>query len=823
MPKLPHFRAAIIAASCLALPTLSHAQGGLLEEIVVTASKRATTLQEIPIAVSVTTAETIDKASILDINDLQSVVPSLRVSQLQNSTNTNFVIRGFGNGANNPGIEPSVGVFIDGVYRSRSAGAISDLPALERVEVLRGPQSTLFGKNASAGVISVVTRKPTGESAAKLSATVGNFGQFVVKGQVEGAISDSTAFMLSAGTNTRDGYVDNLFTGGDVNNRNRQNVRGQLLFNPGDNTEIRVIADYDTIDEECCATVNLVAGPTVGALAFAGGALVPNDPTALTTLTNVDPTNQVDNSGISIQIDHDFENFALTSITAFRNVDSFYQIDSDFSSAAIITNEISTDIDTFTQEIRLTSTNGDKLDWMIGGFLFDESLDYVDSLPFGTGFRGYLDALAGGGYTGVEAALGFPPGTFGPAGPGVSETGTLENDAISIFGTLDWHITDRLTATLGLNYTDDEKEASYNQTSGDFFSSLDFVQIGAGAIAQGLIAAGVPAPIAIAQGQALSTTAANPFLPLQPLQFLPPYLGFPNSVEDGKSNDDELTYQLRLAYDLSDSTNIYAGVSTGFKATSWNLTRNSQPDIAIAGQLAAAGLIQPNQRFGQRFALPEEAEVFEIGLKTSFERGSLNLAIFDQKIENFQSNAFIGTGFALANAGEQSAKGLEFDLTYYPTDALQLTLAGTFLDPLYDSFTNAGRNPVTGATVDLSGLQPGGINEVSASATATYRFAIGNNEAFIRGDYYYEDTINIGDPNEDPTIDVAQFTRDTRNLNLSAGLTTENGLGFQVWIRNATDHESLISAFPSVAQAGSFTGYRTQPRTYGLTITKDFN
>ncbi|MEM7361207.1 MAG: TonB-dependent receptor [Pseudomonadota bacterium] len=823
MPKLPHFRAAILAASCLALPTMSYAQGGLLEEIVVTASKRATTLQEIPIAVSVTTAETIDKASILDINDLQSVVPSLRVSQLQNSVNTNFVIRGFGNGANNPGIEPSVGVFIDGVYRSRSAGAISDLPALERVEVLRGPQSTLFGKNASAGVISVVTRKPTGESAAKLSATVGNFGQFVLKGQVEGALGDSSAYMLSAGTNTRDGYVDNLFTGGDVNNRDRQNFRGQLLFNPGDATEIRVIADYDTLDEECCATVNLVAGPTVGALAFAGGTLVPNDPEALTTFTNVDPTNQVDNSGISIQIDHEFENFALTSITAFRNVDSFYQIDSDFSSAAIITNEISTDIDTFTQEIRLTSTNGDKVDWMIGGFLFDESLDYVDSLPFGAGFRGYLDALAGGGYTATEAALGFPPGTFGPAGPGVSETGTLENDAISIFGTLDWHITDRLTATLGLNYTDDEKEASYNQTSGDFFSSLDFVQIGAGAIAQGLIAAGVPAPIAIAQGQALSTTAANPFLPLQPLQFLPPYLGFPNSVEDGKSSDDELTYQLRLAYDLSDSTNIYAGISTGFKATSWNLTRNSQPDIAIAGQLAAAGLIQPNQRFGQRFALPEEAEVFEIGLKTSFERGSLNVAIFDQNIENFQSNAFIGTGFALANAGEQSAKGVEFDLTYYPTDALQLTLAGTFLDPLYDSFTNAGRNPVTGATVDLSGLQPGGINEVSASASATYRFAIGNSEAFIRGDYFYEDTINIGDPNEDPTIDVAQFTRDTRNLNLSAGLTTENGLGFQLWIRNATDHTSLISAFPSVAQAGSFTGYRTQPRTYGLTITKDFN
>ncbi|MFT4630353.1 MAG: iron complex outermembrane receptor protein, partial [Dinoroseobacter sp.] len=363
MFKFTHKSVAIFAAACLTIPTVSVAQqgNGLLEEIIVTASKRASTLQEIPIAVSVTTAETIEKAQILDISDLQSVVPSLRVSQLQNSTNTNFVIRGFGNGANNPGIEPSVGVFIDGVYRSRSAGAISDLPALQRVEVLRGPQSTLFGKNASAGVISVITRKPSGESAGRVAATVGNFGQVVLKGQVEGALSDSAAYMLSAGSNTRDGYVKNLTTGNDINSRDRQSFRGQLVLNPSDNTEVRIIADYDTIDEQCCSTVNLISGPTAGAIRFAGGNIVDDDAEALELYGSVDPTNQLDNSGISMQIDHDFENFALTSITSFRNVDSFSNIDSDFTSADIITNAITTDIDTFTQEIRLTSTNGDKL------------------------------------------------------------------------------------------------------------------------------------------------------------------------------------------------------------------------------------------------------------------------------------------------------------------------------------------------------------------------------------------------------------------------------------------------------------------------------
>ena len=824
MFKFTHKSVAILAAACFTIPTVSVAQDGggmVLEEIIVTASKRASTLQEIPIAVSVTTAETIEKAQILDISDLQSVVPSLRVSQLQNSTNTNFVIRGFGNGANNPGIEPSVGVFIDGVYRSRSAGAISDLPALQRVEVLRGPQSTLFGKNASAGVINIVTRKPNGESGGRVSATLGRYNQVVLKGEVEGAISDSAAYMLSAGTNTRDGYMTNLTTGGELNDRDRQNFRGQLVLNPGDNTEIRFIADYDQVDEICCGTVNLVAGPTLPAINFAGGTLIPNDPESLDTLANVDSGNTVDNSGISMQIDHDFENFALTSITSFRNVDSWSNIDSDFTSAPVAENALNTDIDTFTQEIRLTSTNGDKVDWMIGGFYFDESLDYSDSFDYQSGTARYFDALSGGNYTGLQAALGIP-GAFGNPGQGVTEVATLDNQAISLFGTLDFHINDRVTASLGLNYTDDEKEASQFQPRQDGWAALDFDAIGTGLIAQGLIAQGLPPAAAFAAAQGAVAAGLNPLDPLKALQFLPPYLGYPNSVEDGKSNDDKLTYSFRLAFDYSDAVNMYAGISTGFKATSWNLSRNGQPDIAIQGQLAAAGLLQTNQRFGQRFALPEEATVLELGLKARFERGSFNLAIFDQDIENFQSNAFVGTGFALANAGKQSVQGVEFDFVYHPIDALQLTFAATFMDPLYDEFRNAGRNPVTGATVDLSGLKPGGINDVSASASATYRFDVGNREAYIRGDYFYEDTINIGDATEDPTLDVSQFQRDSRNLNLSAGMTTDTGLSFAIWARNITDHTSLISAFPSVAQGGSFTGYRTAPRTYGVTVSKDF-
>lgn len=821
--------ASAVALATIAAPSVSLAQDSIIEEIVVTATKRAQSLQDIPVAVSVTTSETIEQAQIQDISDLQSVVPSLRVSQLQSSTNTNFVIRGFGNGANNPGIEPSVGVFIDGVYRSRSAGAISDLPNLERVEVLRGPQSTLFGKNASAGVINIVTAKPSGERAGKLSATVGNYGAFVAKGYYEDAFSDNAAFSLSASTNTRDGYVDNLTTGGDLNNRDRQSFRGQLLLSLGDNTEMRFIADYDTIDENCCATVNVVAGPTVGAIQFAGGQLIANDREALQTRTNIDPNNQLDNTGLSMQIDHDFDNFTLTSITSVRNVDSVYDIDADFTSANLITNEITSDIDTFTQEFRLTSTNGDKFDWMVGGFFFDESVDYRDDLPFGPGFRPYLDALAvGAGVPGiigtVESIVGLPVGqSFGQVGQGFAHESTLDNQAISLFGQFDFHLSDSLTATVGLSYTEDEKQAQTVQTKFDPFSGVDRVQLGTGVIFNQITGlpptpqnfAAVPTAFQAASGLA-SNPATNPFTGLQGFQFLPPFVNFPNSVESGESNDDELSYTLRLAYDASDSMNLYAGVSTGFKATSWNLSRDASPVASDVAALRAAGLLTANFVSGTRFAGPEEATVYEIGLKAKFDRASFNLSIFDQSIEGFQSNVFIGTGFNLVSAGEQSTKGVEFDLSYYPIDSLQLGLSGTFLDPKYDSFEEADRDPITGVVTDLSGETPAGINEVSLSASMAYRFTLGSNEAYLRADYFYEDTIPIGD------LEISQFTRDSKNLNIAAGLNTDNGLGVSLWVRNATDHVSLISTFASVAQSGSFTGYRTAPRSYGVTVTYDF-
>ncbi|MBT8141574.1 MAG: TonB-dependent receptor plug domain-containing protein, partial [Gammaproteobacteria bacterium] len=359
-----------------------------IEEIIVTATKREQTLQEVPIAVSVTDAETIEKAQILDILDLQSVVPSLRITQLQSSSNTNFVIRGFGNGANNAGIEPSVGVFIDGVYRSRSAGAISDLPNLQRVEVLRGPQSTLFGKNASAGVISVVTAKPSYDFGGSAEVTVGNYGLVAAKGDVTGGLTEDLAYSLSGNVNQRDGYFEDFGTGIAENDRDRFGMRGQLLWTPSDAAEFRLIADFNSLDEICCGVSNLLDGPTGAAVRGVGGNLVSNSPFAYQYYSNTPSVNALETSGVSLHADIGNDEYDFVSITSLREQKLDTAQDSDFTSASLIgSNTLNQDIETFTQEFRLSSAGEGNLDWMVGAFFFEEDVSAITDLRYGSDIR----------------------------------------------------------------------------------------------------------------------------------------------------------------------------------------------------------------------------------------------------------------------------------------------------------------------------------------------------------------------------------------------------------------------------------------------------
>ncbi|MBL4793859.1 MAG: TonB-dependent receptor, partial [Citromicrobium sp.] len=480
--------------------------------IVVTATKREQTLQEAPVSVSVTTGEVLERAEIRDLIDVQTVSPSLRVSQLQNSASTTFIIRGFGNGDNNFGIEPSVGVFIDGVFRSRSAGAIGDLANVNRIEVLRGPQSTLFGKNASAGVISVLTREPQFEFGGSVSATYGNYDQMVLKGDITGPITDSVAFSIDGGINKRDGYVTELNSGEDINTRDRWNARGQLLFDNNGPLRVRAIGDYSKIDELCCQVNNLVAGPTTPLVLAAGGSIITNDFFSDTARLNFLPVNEVESYGGSVQADLELGALNLTSITAYRELHNFQDQDVDFTGLDFIREVRDQDVETFTQEFRLTSNFDGPFNFLLGGFYFNEDITQFSSIINGQDSRTFFDLLAGSGtpgtLAGVEAQLGLPNGSIFAAGPSTIENFALSNESYSVFGTADITLLDdRLTLTAGFNYTDDKKDFALSQQSNDPLANINLADayiIGAAGSAASFAA--LPA----AQQQAIGQLAVTP-------------------------------------------------------------------------------------------------------------------------------------------------------------------------------------------------------------------------------------------------------------------------------------------------------------------------
>jgi iron complex outermembrane receptor protein len=777
---------------------------GGMERIFVTASKRETGLQQTPIAVTVVAGEAIEQAKVLDITDLQILVPTLRVVPLQRSTNTTFSIRGFGNGANNAGIEPSVGIFIDGVYRSRAAAQIGDLPRLQQIEVLSGPQSTLFGKNASAGVINVRTEEPSYDQQGRVEAGIGNFNQRLYKGYYSNGITDNLAYSVSGSINTRDGFTDSLTGLGELNDRDRWNLRGQMLYEPTEDVTFRLIADYSEIEEVCCTTARPINGPADGAIAFLGGqSLSADDPFSYESVLNFDPVNNVEDSGISLQADIDFDGFTFTSITAFRNNESSYLTDVDFTSLDILTEEARTNIDTFTQEFRLTSTGTRTVDWMVGAFFFDEDLDNGDTLFYGNETRSYFDTLlAGGGAPGLlgstEGVYGNDPGTFFAPGRAITTDFNQQNQAYSLFVNLDYHISDKLTATLGMSFTNDEKQVSRVTDNVEAFSQIDLVNDNT--------VFGVPLP---------STPLAPAIGTLQGLQFLPQRIDYPNAVEDGESSDSQTTWSARLAYEFNSNINFFATGATGFKASSWNLSRDSHPFASDTAALTTAGLVQPNQLFGTRLAAPEKAIVYELGMKARFQRGAFNITLFDQTIENFQSSIFVGTGFILLNAGEQSTKGVEFDSMYRVTDNLTFTFAGTLLDPTFDSFDVA--SGINNVPINLTGTRPDGIHGTSLTAGVTYNYDLGNGMfGYVRGDYIHEseETIAVNIP--------ASLTREVNTFNASAGLNFDNGVNLQVYARNLTNDEFFMSGFPSPLQAGSFSVYPNQPRTVGISVSYEF-
>lgn len=764
----------------------------VMDRIVVTATKREQTLQDTPIAVKVTDAQTIERAKIISLEDLQSVVPSLRISNANRSGASTFSIRGFGNGGSTVGGEPAVGIFVDGVFRSRTSSSIQDLPLIQRVEVLSGPQNTLFGKNASAGVVSIVTKRPSAERSGRIEATLGNYNQYILKGHVTGAISEAMSGTLSASFNQRDGFTKSLSGLSELNDRNRWSIRGDLAYDLSDNTNFRLIADYSRIDEICCTVGNAVNGPTAAVIRALGGQILSDDePFAYTSALNTDPENNIKDYGLSLHADHDFGGLTLSSITAFRvNDQGPNDGDVDYTSLDLAQGAGSiTDFETFTQEIRLASDTESAFTWMVGGYYFSEDIENIANTRYGADLRRYADALTRNAVTTVENLTGAPPQSYFRQGLIISNRFTQENTSYSLFGTADFAVTEDVTLTGGLNYTRDKKTVSIGELQNpDAFSALDFTTLAGGAL----------------RG-------------LRGLQFRPPQLECPNVVESCKSDDDKVTWLARANWAASDNLNVYVSTATGFKGTSWQNGDSSQPPRSLQAAIEAAGIGAPDQRYLSRNSGPESSLVYEIGLKTSFDRGYLNVALFDQQIENFQTRGFDGVSFIATNAGKYSAQGVEFDVLYSPTPSWTFSLAGTYLDPIYDDYKNAPGPAGSGSTpVDRSGTKPGGIHPFSGVGVVTYNHTFpGGTDGYIRAEYLYESKTELTDA-------FPQIDREVNTINASAGLSFDNNVSVQLWVRNLTDDIYFTGGFPGVAQGGTINSFYNSPRLWGGSIAYEF-
>ena len=796
---------------------------GKLETITITATKRAQSLQDVPISVSVTSEATLEKAHIRDLIDLQSVVPSLKVTQFNAVGQTNFIIRGFGNGSGNDGIESSVGVFVDGVYRSRTASALDDLPEVERIEVLRGPQSTLFGKNVSAGAISIVTAKPKFEFGASGEIDVGSNNLRQARAAITGPLSDELAYRLSASANVRDGYLQNTTTGGSVNNRDRRSLRADVLWTPSDTVSVRVIGDYNQINETCCGVVSLYNGPStqfIGAPAPNGLGRPVSDPAKQfenSVVFNTDPINRLIGKGLSAQVDWDSSAGKVTSITAWRNQTNQSNQDVDFTGADLANKDQSNEITTFSQELRLSSVGTGPVSWMVGGFYQKEKLKTGVDTSFGSGMRSYIDGLTGRstipGLGSKSTLFGFeylqslvtpsivPGATYFQAGQGIQDHYEMDQDSVSIFGNLDYKVSQRLTLTGGLAYLGDRKSATSAVVLTDKFSALNLQNV------PQLPYVGVP---------------ANAFGALNAVQFFygnaPTHgpVNFPNANESGVLEDNKVTAALRAAFDAGPFTS-YLSYSTGWKAGAYNLSSDSRV---------------PNSTGIGRTARPEDVSVVEAGLKTSFKGGYFNLAVFNQSIEGFQSNVYTGTGYSLVNAGKQSTRGLEIDLAYEPTKWLALAGGATYLDPKYDSFTQApcvafdtARCPVipgagpTPTFRDLSGERPAGIPTWSVSTSATFSQDLGNGfGGYLRAEFDYTSPTQLIE-----NVPAELSTWGQKSINLSLGLTNKPGkYEAMLWVRNLMDYRTMLATFPTVAQSGSYSGFPNQPKMFGATFRMKF-
>ncbi len=861
--------------------------------IIVTAQGRSQVLADVPVAVSAISGEALQNSGASDIRELNQVAPSLLVSSTGNEANGSARIRGIGTVGDNPGLESSVAVFVDGVYRSRSGNALSELGPIDRVEILRGPQGTLGGRNASAGLISIYTAAPEFDLNGYGAFTYGNFDAIKVEAGINAPLGDTIAARVDGVYFERDGFYTDVVNGTDVNNRDRYLVRGQLLFEPGDDITFRLVGDYSKKEEDCCAATFVqpdfaplarvspgfdpFTRPVGGtpALTDAGNPIIPvllalgNDPRAFTQSTfnrDIYPTagrsyaGETEDYGISGELNWDFGNVSLTSITAYREYSNNQGSDTDYTGVDILYRAPGPDagareFETFTQEIRLSgSAFNDRLDWLIGGYYANEQLQTRDNLRFGTQYGTFVScriAIAinpalvnpaaqdciGAGVAALDGTLTGTP-AFGAATPAIlagitnlsnvndlGGTGDIYNQTSENFAFFThniFSITDTVDLTLGLRYTNETKD--FDST----FANDNVICPQNRALLSGLLAT----PLAgLAGGLIALSCQGNSTSELDGI-----------SLNDSR-DEDEFTGTAILSWKPTPDLLVYGSYSRGYKAGGFNLDRSAlgNPVTFNVANISPASL-----QFEE-----ETVDAFEIGAKYSTREFGVSVAAFRQEFSNFQLNTFNGSVFLVQNVNSCNtdlggldqdasattgacsadevapgviAQGVELEGYVRPHRDINITLGLTYADTSYED-NLIGDD--TGAPLDpalrlLPGDNLSNAPELVATSSFTWTPPIGTSglEGLVYFNARMTDDFNTGSD--------LLFGKEQDGyviVNGRVGVTNiADRFAIEGWVSNLFDVDYTQVAFntPFVAPQQTYSAFLAEPRTYGITVRGKF-
>ena len=825
--------ASAIAIMAAAIAANVHAQAGAsseaqptgqapttVDQIVVTAQKRTESLQNVPIVVTTVGRQLLQDTGVRDIKDLSLLTPGLLVTSTTSEASTTARIRGIGTVGDNPGLESSVGVVIDGVYRSRNGVGFGDLGDVSQIEVLKGPQSTLFGKSTSAGVINILTAAPSFKFGGSAEFTASNYGGYGGSVEVTGPlVADVLAGSLYFADRQRDGYFTvndgpGPNTANRDTNRDYYTVRGQLLFEPNDNVKARFIADYSHRTEKCCIAVITRDGPSTALVNALGGSDGnPADPYARNAYANRPDGQDITDGGVSLQVDYKLPSLdaSLTSITAFRDWKTKGGFDADFSTADIDylpnDNSNSTEFRTFSQELRFAGATG-KLDYLVGGFYSHENLANNTSIRVGSQFDTYLSLLFSSLVEGtpdpnfLKTGLTFPyvGGVNYNNGDGSIDQYRQNDDTYALFTNETLHLTDKLEVTGGVRFTDDSK--SLNQYSTN-------VGGGAGCAAANEAFALLPPGVAGALA-AIDNTLCLPFL--SP--------GYNNFTNHQSQSENEFSGTAKIVYRFDPHILAYASYSRGYKAGGFNLDRVQCTIGAPGCAPGSAAAITPIRDTG----FPGEfVDAYEIGEKaTLFDRKLLlNIAAFDQIYTGFQLNTFTGLVFVVESIPEVTSRGADADFVWLPTRNLAFQGGLTVADTRFSKSSYASIIANDPQFLGTPGERISFAPLYSASLSATYTLNL--NDAFMtrfNAGVKYTSKYNTGS-DLDPGKEQSAYA--LVNARVAFGPRDEHW-AVELWSENLFNQNYKQVAFDSGFQnvptnaTGVLDAFLGAPRTYGVTF-----